>query len=150
MRFLDNILHLESIEHIVTEMIWTECKYKNKEGVERNDPKDMFEKEKGAIETEQSIPSEVLSGPIPFDWVPVIVVAAYYSCSSLLCLLLLVSFDTLTVSGIFTIWYLVIDVSLSFIFAYVLFSASSCSSSNTININFCWSILFWRIVSCVF
>jgi hypothetical protein len=79
----------------------------------------------------------------------VIVVAAYYPCSSLLCLLLLVSFDALTVNGIFTIWYLVIDVSLSFIFAYVLFSASSSSSSDAININFCLSILFWRIVSCV-
>ena len=52
-------------------MIGSVCKDKNKEGVERNDPKNVFEEDERSVQTEHSFPSQLFQVPL-LSWLHIL------------------------------------------------------------------------------
>uniref|UniRef100_A0A8D8U6D0 Uncharacterized protein n=1 Tax=Cacopsylla melanoneura TaxID=428564 RepID=A0A8D8U6D0_9HEMI len=54
-------------------MIRTESKHQNEQRVQANYPEYVFEEYKRSVQTQQPLPGQLLSGPVPLDGIPIIV-----------------------------------------------------------------------------
>ncbi|CAH1956001.1 unnamed protein product [Acanthoscelides obtectus] len=74
------LLHVEQRQCHQPHMVWTVGEDEDEEGVQRDDPENVFQEHEGTIKAQKAFPGDLLGGSIPFHRDPVVVFADVAVC----------------------------------------------------------------------